>query len=792
MADVAKLTVQLGLRDGLSGPLGRLQGRLGSFQGGLGQVGKGVGQVGVGLGRIGLIAGGLAVTGLVAAARSAIEFEDAFAGVRKTVDATPPQLQKISDGLREMSRTMPIAVTDLAAIAEQAGALGIARQNILEFTRVVALIGITTDVSSDQAATALGQLSNVLGLTAKDYDNFGAALVDLGNKGASTESQILAIAARSGSAAHLIGVSKAATLGWASAVANLGVEVEAGGSAIQQFFLQSLKDLQDDKTLNLMAKTAGLTGTAFKKAFQQDATTALQAFLTGLGKLPKALQLQVLDDLGLKGIRLQRVLLGLAGSNKNLVDSLNISGRAWRENAALQEEARKRFETTKSALQILGNNVNDVGITIGSSLLPPLARVSKAIVQLVQQHQPEIERFGKEVGNALSRFVSDFEAGKFNDVIDSLKTILSVGKSIAGVFLSLPKEVIAALVGFTLANRASGGLLGTGLGNILGGLKDAIAGALTGGLKGGLGGILGGRGSTPFNPLFVKVVGGLPGLPGGGPTGGFKPPAWWAPIAGAGGLTGLITLISGIAAPFLLFNLIPKLVNAPPAKPGTLESPTTTGINLPGRTGAKPMHVVLPTGTPAMWTGFMPSWNTFANNAGVTATDSRLIADHTRTQLGFTRSQTAAIQRGNQLLAAQRAQIKVDLQHFITTNKEGTKLNADRTLNLDRHVTSAIQTNNQRVAAGLPLLRNTAAAAREGARANVTSSHVNRTVAMINRAQFTRSGKANEILGVISRKKTSFQPTIQVTNNVETTVSASATSSVLHDYYTVKMGKVLG
>ena len=36
---------------------------------------------------------------------------------------------------------------------------------------------------------ALGQMKNVIGLTGDEFDNFAASLVDLGNKGNSTEAQ---------------------------------------------------------------------------------------------------------------------------------------------------------------------------------------------------------------------------------------------------------------------------------------------------------------------------------------------------------------------------------------------------------------------------------------------------------------------------------------------------------------------------------------------------------------------------------------------------------------------------
>lgn len=377
------------------------------------------------------IAGALGVAGAVSTAiggvrdvvagsiNAAMEWESAFAGVRKTVDASESEFADLEGGIRDMAKEMPIAATELAGLAEAAGALGVAKRDIKEFTRVTALIGTTTDVSSDQAATSLGQLSNVLGLTNKDYERFGSTLVDLGNKGASTESQILEIASRAGAGAKLIGLATDETLAWSSAVANLGIEVEAGGSAIQKFFLDSAKAVSEgtDK-LETYARVAGMTGAEFKRAFEEDASGALQTFLAGLGQLSQGEQLKVLSDLDFNDVRITRTLLGLAGNVDNLSNSLDVAGTAWEENSALAVEASKRFSTTESKLQVLGNRVNDLAITFGDDLLP-------ALVSLATLGVEQLEMFAEEVGDTtqLIGYMTQVVAGHFGEQGDAINAL---------------------------------------------------------------------------------------------------------------------------------------------------------------------------------------------------------------------------------------------------------------------------------------------------------------------------------------------------------------------------------
>ncbi len=351
---------------------------------------KGIAQ-GLGIGGGLLVAQGVAmaiggIKDVVAGAiNAAIEWESAFAGVRKTVDASEEEFADLERAIRDMALEIPIGTTELAGLAEAAGALGVAKKDIAEFTRVTALIGTTTDVSSDQAATSLGQLSNVLGLTSADYERFGSTLVDLGNKGASTESQILEIAARAGAGSKLIGMASHETLAWASAVANLGIEVEAGGSSLQKFFLETAKAVSEggDK-LDTYARLAGTTAAEFTRAWGEDASDALQMFLAGLGELTQGDQLKALEDLDFDDVRITRTLLGLANNADMVGESLDVASEAWEENAALATEAGRRFSTTESKLAVLGNRVNELAITFGENLLPALVDIATFGVEQIE------------------------------------------------------------------------------------------------------------------------------------------------------------------------------------------------------------------------------------------------------------------------------------------------------------------------------------------------------------------------------------------------------------------------
>lgn len=112
--------------------------------------------------------------------KAAIDFESAFAGVRKTIDATEEEFAALEKGIRDMSKEIPASATEIAAVAEAAGQLGIETENILGFTRVMIDLGVATNLSAEEAATSLARFANITQMSQKDFDRLGSTIVELG------------------------------------------------------------------------------------------------------------------------------------------------------------------------------------------------------------------------------------------------------------------------------------------------------------------------------------------------------------------------------------------------------------------------------------------------------------------------------------------------------------------------------------------------------------------------------------------------------------------------------------
>ena len=398
--------------------------------------------------------GGLAIAaGLGLAAKAAIDWESAWAGVTKTVDGSSEQLAALEGSLRQMARTMPATHSEIAAVAEAAGQLGVRTEDVAGFTRTMIDLGETTNLTADEAATSLAQFMNVMGTSADDVSRLGSAVVDLGNKGASTERDIVQMGQRIAAAGKAAGMSETDVLGFASALASVGVEAEAGGTAVSMTFMQLGKAVREGSdSLDLIARTAGMSADQYSKAWGEDAAGATQAFIEGLGRMQAGGEdaQGVLEALGMTGIRQTDSIMRLAQANSLLGDNLSNAASAWDANSALADEAAKRYETTESKIRIAWNNIKDAAIDAGAAMLPTIASIAEGAAALAEG----FAAIPQPVKTAGVSFAALAAGGLL--AVGGITKLVSTGLELRSVFRDLSAASPKLAEGFKGAGKAAG------------------------------------------------------------------------------------------------------------------------------------------------------------------------------------------------------------------------------------------------------------------------------------------------------------------------------------------------
>lgn len=441
----------------------------------LNNVGQKITQVGQALTPLSTAAAGA----LGFAVKSAIDLEDAFAGVEKTVDGSSAQLAALEQELRKMSTQAPVTAEEFAQIAENAGQLGIAIDDIAEFSEVMAGLGVATNLTSDEAATMIAQFANVVDIQG-EYENFASALVKLGNEGASTEADIMELAQRLSGAGAVADMTAQEILGLAASMANVGINAEAGGTAMSTLISQMEKAaVQGGESLGALASVAGMTASEFAAAWNDEPAVAIDAFLAGLNEIQQSGGdvYGTLENLGITEKRLTDTVLRLASANGEVAKNVEMANEAWTENNALQNEVDRAYGTTASKLETLWNSIKELARQIGENLLPQINGLidrAQDFIDSLLHFDDATKEMEKGVGGMVKALAPAEET--FTGLTTSTKNMIIAITGITAVVAPL-----ALIIGKIVT--VFGGMF-TAISNVLG-VLGAAAGS--GGLMGALG-----------------------------------------------------------------------------------------------------------------------------------------------------------------------------------------------------------------------------------------------------------------------------------------------------------------
>ena len=344
-----------------------------------------------------------------AAVKASIDYESAFAGVKKTVDEQVDANGKViisyddlSNGIRAMAKEIPASASEIAAVVEVAGQLGIKTKDVLSFSKTMVDLGESTNLSATDAATAIAKIANITGMTSDEYRRFGSSVTALGNNFATTESDIVEMDNRLASAGTLAGLTNQEILGLATSMSSVGIEAEAGGTAMTQT-LTAIEQaaVSGGEQLDKFASIAGMSSEQFTTTWKNKPIEAIQAFIKGLGELDSKGESAtlVLDEMGLSGVRQSNMLKSLALASDTMTSAVDTSNKAWSENTALTKEANTRYETTESKLKMLKNEVTDVAIEFGGPLVDALrdgVQAAKPVIQFLGDMAKKFSSLDKE------------------------------------------------------------------------------------------------------------------------------------------------------------------------------------------------------------------------------------------------------------------------------------------------------------------------------------------------------------------------------------------------------------
>ncbi|OFR85016.1 phage tail tape measure protein [Neisseria sp. HMSC073G10] len=374
--------------------------------------------------------------GLTYAAREAVKFESAMAGVRKVVDGTPEQIEQLGEQVKKLAVEFGMMPEQMAEIVAAGGQLGIAADKLDEFARVTATMATAFGMTAEEAGNAAATIANVFQLPIGEVEKLGDAINVLGNNTAAREKDIVAAMARIGGTAKQFGLAADEAAALADAFIALGKPPEVAATAINAM-LQKLQTAQSQGK-DFQAALEGIGTSADEMAANiaanpQQALTEFLHKLEGLDKQSRALMLSQLfgteysDDIAL--------LVGSLGEYEKALGLVNDQSQI---QGAMQKEAAAALNTTEGQINKAKAAVSNMAGELGNALLPIL----KITASTVETVATAISDFTKDFP-VLSKLAIYFAAARV--AMEAYSAVVRLGGATALKSLVSQKAAVDAL-----------------------------------------------------------------------------------------------------------------------------------------------------------------------------------------------------------------------------------------------------------------------------------------------------------------------------------------------------------
>lgn len=375
----------------------------------------------------------------------AASFETAMLGVAKQVDGARDSSGKLTSvyyemgkQIQQLGREIPLATNEIADMVTAGSRMGVARDQLIDFTRTSAMMADAFELPAGELADNMGKIAGLFKIPIPAIGELADSINYLDDNAISKGGDIIEFLTRTGGVASAVKVTGQEMAALGSTLLTLGERTETAGTATNAMFQKFAAADKGTKNFKSALKELGISSAAVQKGMQQDATGTMMKVLSAIGKLPKEKQLGVMVEL--VGLEHSDTLAKLANNTEEWRRQLALAN-SEAAKGSMSREFAARLQTTNAQWTLMKNRTSEVAVNLGSVLLPAINDTFKAISPLVNV----VADFARENPNVTKAIVGTAVA----------LTSLKVGSLAVGYAFTFVKGAALSTVG--LFYRVSAG-----------------------------------------------------------------------------------------------------------------------------------------------------------------------------------------------------------------------------------------------------------------------------------------------------------------------------------------------
>lgn len=288
------------------------------------------------------------------------KLSDAMADVMKTTGLTKAEVDELSKSFTELhTRTSRI---NLLKIAEEGGRIGIAKNEMLDFVRVMdrasVALGDSFTGGVEEVSSVLGKLKFLFSETKEmgvdaAYNAIGSAINDLGASGVATEQNIANFATRIGALPNALKPTIAEALALGASFEESGIEAEISARAYNIFLRQAATDTEK------FARVMNLSTAEVKKMINENPVNFFLEFskrMRGLNEDGVEMA-RTLDYLGINADGANKIVGAAANNTERFRESIDLANKSMSKGTSMLNEFTVKNNNVAATLDKISKKI---------------------------------------------------------------------------------------------------------------------------------------------------------------------------------------------------------------------------------------------------------------------------------------------------------------------------------------------------------------------------------------------------------------------------------------------------
>ncbi|MGV0998261.1 MAG: phage tail tape measure protein [Fluviibacter sp.] len=353
---------------------------------------------GAGIGMVGIAASAAAAAVPVA---QAAQFETAMLGVAKQVEGARDESGQLTQVYYDMyrqvqmlGRELPMATNEIAAMVAAGARMGIARDELIAFTRTSAQMADAFELPAAELADQMGKIAGLFKIPIPRVAELADVINYLDDNAISKGAEIIDVLKRIGGTAQFLKMPANEAAALASTFLTLGSSAEVAATAANAVMRELSVATMQPKRFGAGLDAIGMDARKLQRDMSRDATGTIQRVLSALNKLPDERRLTVATQLF--GKEYGDDVAKLAGGIEEYRRQLALA-RSEQAKGSMGREAAARGATTAAQWERTKNIFSEMGVNIGSALLP----IANDLLEKFRDITSTLADFAKENPNLI-------------------------------------------------------------------------------------------------------------------------------------------------------------------------------------------------------------------------------------------------------------------------------------------------------------------------------------------------------------------------------------------------------